>query len=90
MYISEDVQAVRYVAEVEKIVPADEAKLARTLENYVGDQANFDTDKKVVVFEPDSLYRLEDEIPLGDRVPYSLRYTELGRLKSAESTNDIL
>jgi hypothetical protein len=90
MYISEDVQAVRYIAEVAKIVPAGEAQLARTLENYVGDQANFDRDKKVVVFEPDSLYRLEDEIPLGDRVPYSLRYTELGRLKSAASTNDIL
>lgn len=90
MYISEDVQTVRYVAEVDKIVPAEEAQLARTLENYVGDQANFDEDKKVVVFESDSLYRLADEIPLGDRVPYSLRYTDLGRLKGAESTNDIL
>lgn len=89
-YISEDVQAVRYIAEVAKIVPAGEAQLARTLEKYVGDPANFDTDKKVIAFEPDSLYRLEDEIPLGDRVPYSLHYTMLERLKAAASTNDIL
>lgn len=90
MYISEDVQQIRYVARVKDIVPSTEATLARTLESYVGDQAEFDQGKKVVIFEPGSLYELEDPIPYESRVPYSLRYTELGRFKQAETTDDIL
>ena len=90
IYVSDDVQAVRYVARVKEIVPANEATLARTLKSYRGDQAEFDENQKVVVFEPGSLYELTDPIPFESRVPYSLRYTELGRLKSAETTDDIL
>jgi len=62
----------------------------RTLESYVGDQAEFDENKQVVVFEPGSLYELEDPIEYESRVPYSLRYTELGRFKQAGTTDDIL
>jgi hypothetical protein len=90
MYISDDVQQIRYVARVKEIVPSTEATLARTLESYVGDQAEFDEGKKVVVFEPGSLHELEDPIEYESRVPYSLRYTELGRFKEAETTDDIL
>lgn len=90
MYIPDDVQEIRYVARVQDIVPATDATLARTLESYVGDQAEFDQDKKVVVFEPGSLYELADPIEYESRVPYSLRYTELGRFKEAETTDDIL
>ena len=90
MYISDDVQEVRYVARVREIVSATEAQLARTLESYVGDQAEFDEGKKVVLFEPGSLYELADPIEYESRVPYSLRYTELGRFKRAETTDDIL
>lgn len=90
MYISEDAQQVQYVARVKEIVPATEATLARTLESYVGEQAEFDESKQVVVFEPGSLYELEDPIDYESRVPYSLRYTELGRFKQAETTDDIL
>ena len=90
IYISDDVQAVRYVARVKEIVPANEATLARTLESYAGDQAEFDENQKVVMFEPGSLYELTDPIPFESRVPYSLRYTELGRLKKAKTTDDIL
>ncbi|EMA30998.1 hypothetical protein [Haloarcula japonica] len=90
MYISDDVQQIHYVARVQQIVPAADATLARTLESYIGDQAEFDEGKKVVVFEPDSLYELEDPIEYESRVPYSLRYTELSRFKQAETTDDIL
>uniref|UniRef100_A0A7D5L0A8 Uncharacterized protein n=1 Tax=Natrinema halophilum TaxID=1699371 RepID=A0A7D5L0A8_9EURY len=90
MYISDDVQQVRYVARVKEIVPSTEATLARTLESYVGDQAEFDENKQVVVFEPGTLYELENPIDYESRVPYSLRYTELGRFKQAETTDDIL
>ncbi len=90
MYVSDDVQEVRYVARVREIVSATEAQLARTLESYVGDQAEFGEDKKVVFFEPGSLYELADPIEYESRVPYSLRYTELGLFKQAETTDDIL
>jgi len=89
-YISEDVGAIRYIAKVKEIVKADEASLARSLDDYTGNQAEFDRTKKVVVFEPESLYRLSNEIPLNNRVPYSLRYTDLGHLKTADTTDDIL
>jgi len=44
----------------------------------------------VVLFEPGSLRELADPIKYESRVPYSLRYTELGRFKQAETTDDIL
>lgn len=90
MYVSEDVQEIRYIARVKDILPATEATLARTLESYVGDQAEFDQSKQVVIFEPGSLYELTDPIEYESRVPYSLRYTELRLFKSAETTDDIL
>jgi hypothetical protein len=90
MYISEDIQEIRYVARVREIVPAAEAQLARTLDSYTGEQAEFDENQKVVVFEPGSLHEIEDPIKFESRVPYSLRYTELGRFKQAETTDDIL
>lgn len=71
-------------------MPATEAQLAQTLESYTGDQAEFDETKKVVVFEPESLYELADPIEFETRVPYSLRYTELERFKQAKTTDDIL
>jgi hypothetical protein len=90
MYISDDIQEIQYIARVKEIVPATEATLARTLESYVGDQAEFDESKNVITFEPGSLYKLAEPIEYGSRVPYSLRYTELGRFKHAETTDDIL
>lgn len=90
IYVSDDVQSVQYVARVKEIVPANSATLARTVESYAGEQAEFDQSQKVVIFEPGSLYELTDPIPFESRVPYSLRYTELGRLRKAETTDDIL
>jgi hypothetical protein len=90
MYISEDVQKIQYVARLQEIVPSTEAQLARTLDSYVGDQAEFDENKSVVVFEPGSLHKLRDPIEYESRAPYSLRYTELGRFRQAETTDDIL
>lgn len=90
MYVSEDVQQIQYIATVDEIVPATEAQLARTLESYVGEQADFDESKQVIHFEPGSLYELAEPIEYENRVPYSLRYTDLGRFKTADTTDDIL
>ena len=95
MYVSEDVQAIKYFAEVKDIVQATEADLARPPEAYYeagseDAQAGFDPEKKVIVFEEKSLYELEDPIPFETKWPQSLRYTSLGELIAADTTDDLL
>jgi len=95
MYLSEDVREVKYIARVNEIVSATEANLARPREMYFESgsdeaQAGFDTDQQVIVFEKDSLYELEDPVPFETRYPQSLRYTTLGALRTAETTDDML
>lgn len=95
MYLSEEEREVKYIARVKDIIPATEADLARSQEAYTGPasseaQAGFDPDKQVVVFEEGSLYELEDSIPFETKYPQSLRYTTLGALRTAETTDDML
>lgn len=73
MYITGDVGAVMYGARVTEIVPASEAPVSRSLASYMGDQATFDQNKRVVVFEPELVSELSDPIPLATRVLYGLR-----------------
>jgi hypothetical protein len=89
VYVTRTAREVRYVAEVKEIVGSEEAGLAKPLDEYTGDEAEFDTDKKVVVFKPGTLYELEDPIPFGEEYPQSHRYTELGKLKEATVTDDL-
>lgn len=89
VYVTRTAREVRYVANVKEIVGSKEAELAKALDEYRGDEAKFDTDKKVVVFEPETLYELEDPIPFGEEYPQSHRYTELGKLKEATVTDDL-
>jgi len=95
MYLSEKVQEIKYVARVSKIVPANEADLARPQETYFESasdeaQAGFDPNQQVVVFEEASLYELEDPIPYEEKYPQSLQYTTLGALRTAVVTDDML
>lgn len=95
MYVSEDIREVKYVARVNDIVPATEADTARPKEAYFESgsdeaQAGFDPDEQVVVFEPKSLYELEDPVPYETKYPQSLQYTTLGALRTAETTDDML
>jgi predicted type IV restriction endonuclease len=85
VYISESFQEIKYFAEVDKIVPADEADLGNPPESY----AKFDAKKEVVEFKKDSLYELEDPIPYGEYAPMGLIYTTLRKFKRAERTEDI-
>lgn len=94
MYISEDVQQVKYVAKIKTIDDPADVDLARPLEAYYESgskeaQAGFDPDKQVIVFEADSLYELEDPIPFENKWLQSLRYTTLGEFRAAETTDDI-
>lgn len=89
VYVTRTAREVRYVAEVKEVVEAEDAELAKSLEEYRGEEAEFNTDKKVVVFEPGTLYELESPIPFGEKYPQSHRYTELGKLKGATVTDDL-
>lgn len=88
-YITRTAREVQFVAEVKDVVSPEQAELARPLEEYIGDQAEFDPNKRVVRFLPETLYELADPIPFGDAYPQGLRYTDLGRLKTASVTDDL-
>lgn len=85
IYVSSPTKKVQYFARVKEIVNADDAELARPVEEY----SQFDPSKNVILFEPGSLYELEDPIPYRVKTPYSLRYTVLGDLRSATGTDDL-
>lgn len=89
MYVTGDVREVRYFAAVEEVISPDEAELVRPIEEYA-DGAKIAEDKMVIRFEPDSLYELDPSIPFKTKYPQSLRYTTLGALRAAETTDDIL
>lgn len=89
MYVSEGVQEVKYFARVNDVVEPEEADLMREPTDYK-DGAKIDEGKKVIVFEPGSLYELDDPIPYKSKHPQGLRYTTLGALRTAETTADML
>ncbi|MDR5657746.1 type I restriction enzyme HsdR N-terminal domain-containing protein [Halodesulfurarchaeum sp. HSR-GB] len=88
MYVTREEKQVKYFAKVEDVVDPHEADLQRDPLEYV-DRSSIAEDKMVVTFEPGSLYELEDPIPYESKYPQSLRYTTLGKLKQAETTDDL-
>ncbi len=89
MYVTGDVREVKYLATVKDVVPPEEAELSRPINEYA-DGAKIADDKMVIRFEPRSLYELEDPVPYETKYPQGLRYTTLGALRSAETTDDML
>jgi hypothetical protein len=89
VYVTRTAREVRYVAKVKEIIGSEEAELAKPLDEYTGEEATFDMDKKVVVFKPRTLYELADPIPFGEEYPQSHRYTTLEKLKEASVTDDL-
>ena len=89
MYVTGDVRQVKYIAEVDRVVSPDQADLMREPLEYK-DRGAIADDKKVITFKPGSLYELEDPVPYETRYPQALRYTTLGELRTAETTDDML
>jgi hypothetical protein len=89
MYVPGAGGAIMYIAQIKEVVPASEATLSRSLKSYSGDQAPFDQNTRIGVFEPEPLSALSDPMLLATRVPYGLRYTDLESFR-AETTDDIL
>jgi len=89
MYVTGDVRQVKYLATVKDVIPPDEAELSRPIEEYA-DGAKIADDKMVIRFESEGLYELADPVPYETKYPQGLRYTTLGALRSAETTDDML
>lgn len=89
MYVTGDAQEIKYIAEMSDIVEPDEADLMRDPVDY-RDGAKIAEGKKVIEFAPDSLYELEDPVPYATKYPQGLRYSTLGDLREAETTDDML
>ncbi|WP_248897038.1 type I restriction enzyme HsdR N-terminal domain-containing protein [Haloplanus halobius] len=89
MYVTGDVRQVKYFATVKDVVPPEEAELSRPIEEYA-DGAKIAEDKMVIRFESESLFELEDPVPYESKYPQGLRYTTIGALRSAETTDDML
>ena len=89
MYVTGDVRQVKYFAEVDDVLPPEEANLMRNPLDYKTREAIAD-DKMVVTFNSGSLYELEDPVPYETAYPQGLRYTTLGALQNADTTDDML
>jgi hypothetical protein len=89
MYVTGDIRQVKYFAEVNQVLPPEKADLMREPLDYK-DREKIADSKMVVTFKSGTLYELEDPIPYKTAYPQSLRYTTLGALRSAETTDDIL
>ena len=89
MYVTGDVREVKYFAEVDEVLSPDEADLLRDPLDYKTRGAIAD-DKMVIMFKSGSLYELEDSVPYKTAYPQGLRYTTLGALRNADTTDDML
>ncbi|WP_159898751.1 type I restriction enzyme HsdR N-terminal domain-containing protein [Salinirussus salinus] len=89
MYVTGNVREVKYFATVRDVVDPADAELVREPSGYK-DGAKIEEGKQVVRFQPGSLYELEDPVPFESKYPQGLRYTTLGDLRTAETTDDML
>ena len=89
MYVTDDVREVKYIGRVADIVDPADAELIREPADYK-DAAKIADGKKVITFEPGSLHELEDPIPFESKYPQGLRYTTLEKLRTAETTDELL
>lgn len=87
IYVSGNVKRLEYIGEVDEIITADSAKLAKPAQEY----EYYNSSGKVIYFKPDELYQLEDPLPFASRVLYPpQRYTSLYNIKVADTIDDIL
>ena len=89
LYVTDSTRRVRYFARVDRIVEpsADDSPVK---EVYSTDRT-YKPGKKVLLFKPDSLSRLGEEIPLGENryILQSPKYYTLSSLRKARTTDDL-
>jgi len=85
----EGVSAVWYIARVAAVVDIEEAELEDEPAELIDLSDPNERRKKVIQLEAGSLYELENPIPYAKKYPQSLRYTTLGKLRRAETTEGL-
>lgn len=85
----EGTSAVWYIARVAEVVNIEEAELEDDPADLIDLSDPNERRKKVIQLEPGSLYELENPIPYAKEYPQSLRYTTLGKLRSARTTEEL-
>lgn len=89
-YVAGGPMQIQYVAKIEEIIPAEEATLARSVETYGGEEAAYEPGDQVVVFEPGTLYELENPISYKNKAPQGRVYTDLKTFKNAVTTEEVI
>jgi len=86
LYVSQPTSAVKYFAEVEKII--DPTSLESPIRNPQAYQS-YSPGKLLIVLKRGSLKELKDPIPRGSKITQGLFYTTLEKLLSAKSLDDV-
>lgn len=89
-YVAGGPMQIQYIAKIKEIIPAENASLARPVETYGGEEAAYEPGDQVVVFEPGSLYELDDPIGYKNKAPKGRVYSDLGTFKIASTTEDVI
>ncbi len=84
MYISGDIGEVRYFAAVDNVVEPNDADLERGIGQF-----DIKDGEKIIQFDRERFYELEDPIPYESKYPQARRDTTLGKLRAAETTDDL-
>lgn len=87
LYVTAPESEIQYFGKVDEIV--DPESKSSPVENY-NDYKTYEKSKKIVKLDEGSLRKFEKPIPLGEKVPYSPRYSNLRKLATAETTDDVL
>lgn len=86
LYISSPIQAVRYFGVVDKILdPREGEHPVKDFKKY----EPYESGRKLIILEEDSIIELDDEIPFEGNLIMSLRYTTLNKFIDAETTEDL-
>jgi predicted type IV restriction endonuclease len=83
------ISAVWYIARVADVVDIEEAELEDDPEELIDLSDPNERRKKVIQLEHGSLYEPENPIPYSKKYPQSLRYTTLGKIRNAKTTEDL-
>ena len=90
LYVSSPRSEISFFGGVKAVVdPSDESSPVKDIYH---EYDTYEEGKKVILLQPESLYRLEEGIPLGSdmgKVIYSLRYVSLNKFLKAKTLDDL-
>jgi len=90
LYVSSPESKISFFGRVEDVVdPSDQSS---PVKDVYHEYETYEEGKKIIVLQPEALYRLKEGIPLGStigKVPYGLRYISLNKFLKAKTLDDL-